>query len=85
MIVSYHAANWTCVVFCLIGMPVFTSKLTFHDLFSYENYDLFLACILSILFFRGIGVVGHRGIPKVTSAEEQEQDILTPSKDVSPK
>ena len=41
MIVSYHAANWTSVGFCLIGMPTF--KLTFPDLlFLYENHDFFL-------------------------------------------
>ena len=46
---------------------------------------IFLAFILSILFFRGVGVVGHRGLPKKTSAEEQEQEILTSSKDLPPK
>jgi hypothetical protein len=44
------------------------------------------ACILSILFFRGVGVVGHHA-PKTTLAEEQEQETLTPSidKDLLPK
>ena len=46
--------------------------------------DFFIAFILSILFFRGIGVVGHRVVSKTTSAEEQEQEILTttPSKEL---
>jgi len=44
-----------------------------------------IACILSIIFFRGVGVVGHR-VPnlKTTLAEEQEKETLTPSKDLSP-
>ena len=41
----------------------------------------FTACILSILFFRGVGVVGHRA-PKTILAEEKEQEILTPNKDL---
>ena len=43
-----------------------------------------LACVLSILFFRGVGIVGHRVRKTTTSAEEQEQKSLTPSKDRSP-
>ena len=77
MIVSYHAANWTSVAFCLIGMPMFFCKLIFNVFL----YEFFLAFILGILFFRGVGVVGHR-VPKTTSAEEQEQ---TPRKELSPK
>ena len=47
--------------------------------------DFLIAFIHSILFFRGVGVVGHR-VPKTTSAEE-EQEILTttPSKELPPK
>lgn len=78
MIVSYHSANWTSVAFCLIGM----FKSTFHLQCSYENYDRFFkACILSILFFRGVGVVGQHA-PKTTLAEEQEQGTFTLSKDL---
>ena len=48
--------------------------------------DVSIAFILSILFFRGVGVVGHRVVPKTTSAED-EQEILTttPSKELPPK
>ena len=82
MILSYHAAYWTSAAFCLIGMPVFI--LIFRVWFLSENYDFFIAFILSVLFFRGVGVVGHR-VPKTTSAEEQEQEILPPNKDLSQK
>ena len=48
--------------------------------------DFFIAFILSILFFRGVGVVGHRVVSKTTSSEEQEQEILTtPSKELPAK
>ena len=85
-IFSYHAANWTSVAFCLIGMAsVYIIVIILTDLpCVLMKITIFLAFILSILFFRGVGVVGHRA-PKTTSAEEQEQEILTPSKDMSPK
>ena len=53
-----------------------------------KNFTIvFLACILSILFFRGVGVVGHRA-PKLTTLDKEQQEkeeTLTISKDLSPK
>ena len=44
----------------------------------------FIAFIFSILFFRGVGVVGHRRFPKTSAEELEEEENSTPSKDLSP-
>ena len=68
MAVSYHSANWTSLAFCMIGM-LYTYSLPFHCSYKFPTV---LAFILGVLFFRGVGVVGHRE-PKTTSAEEREK------------
>uniref|UniRef100_A0A8H7XJB0 Major facilitator superfamily (MFS) profile domain-containing protein n=1 Tax=Psilocybe cubensis TaxID=181762 RepID=A0A8H7XJB0_PSICU len=74
---TFRAAQWTGLAFGIIGKFTFHTYVQFQKLNSTSCLSICTATTLGIVFFYGVGVVGHRG-PASDSVSHSEKGSVTP-------
>jgi hypothetical protein len=77
---AYQAAQWAAFCFSMIGMHFYLSSVA-----RYSSPSFYLATILVIIFFRGVGIIGVKGgahgtpepAPNADEKEPTRQSTLT--------
>lgn len=72
LLAGYRAAQWLNFGFVMFGEWTLNNLLSFCYLESNRPYSCYIALVLTVIFLRGIGRIGHRRTKAEKAGNEPE-------------